>query len=115
MSHLKAIHEQNMAQMKEVAPHLSTSEFNADTKCFDGDVVIAMRSSLSGEPLPRFDLLVIDEAHHVPCDQYTDIITRCRDSNPNMKVLGMTATPNRGDKKGMVSQCDTICMGPCGC
>jgi len=53
------------------------------------------------DAMPALDLLVIDEAHHVAADSYRRIIDRARDRNPDIRVFGVTATPNRGDKKGL--------------
>ena len=47
--------------------------------------------------LPRADLLVIDEAHHCPAVTYTRII----ESYPDAILLGLTATPCRGDGRGL--------------
>jgi DNA repair protein RadD len=47
--------------------------------------------------LPPADLLVIDEAHHCPAATYRKII----DAFPNAVVLGLTATPCRGDGRGL--------------
>jgi superfamily II DNA or RNA helicase len=49
--------------------------------------------------LPRADLLVIDEAHHCPAQTYRKII----DAYPNAVLLGLTATPCRGDGRGLGS------------
>ena len=48
-------------------------------------------------PLPPADLLVIDEAHHCPATTYRAII----DAYPNAVLLGATATPCRGDGRGL--------------
>jgi DNA repair protein RadD len=48
-------------------------------------------------PLPPADLLVIDEAHHAPAATYRAII----DAYPNAVLLGATATPCRGDGRGL--------------
>jgi superfamily II DNA or RNA helicase len=47
--------------------------------------------------LPVADLVVVDEAHHSPARTYTKLI----DSYPNATVLGLTATPCRGDGRGL--------------
>jgi DNA repair protein RadD len=47
--------------------------------------------------LPRADLLVIDVAHHCPANTYTKII----EGYPNAILLGLTATPCRGDGRGL--------------
>jgi DNA repair protein RadD len=47
--------------------------------------------------LPPADLLLIDEAHHCPATTYRKII----DAYPNAILLGLTATPCRGDGRGL--------------
>jgi DNA repair protein RadD len=47
--------------------------------------------------LPLADLLVIDECHHAPATTYRKII----DAYPNAVLLGLTATPCRGDGRGL--------------
>jgi DNA repair protein RadD len=45
-----------------------------------------------------FSLLVIDECHRVADDgetQYQDVIRRLKEANPNLCILGLTATPFR--------------------
>jgi superfamily II DNA or RNA helicase len=58
--------------------------------------------------LPPADLLVIDEAHHCPANTYTKIIA----AYPNAVVLGLTATPCRGDGRGLGGIFDTIVETP---
>ena len=48
-------------------------------------------------PLPAADLLIIDEAHHCPANTYRRII----ESYPNAVLIGLTATPCRGDGRGL--------------
>jgi superfamily II DNA or RNA helicase len=56
-----------------------------------------------------FGLIVIDEAHHAVAASYTTVIDYFRNGNPdagiqgnpNVKVLGVTATPKRTDKLAM--------------
>lgn len=44
-----------------------------------------------------FDLLMIDEAHHSSAGSYRELVQWLIDGNPNAKVLGITATPDRAD------------------
>ena len=55
----------------------------------------AMR--LDRMPLPPADLLIVDEAHHCPATTYRKIIAEY----PNAVLIGMTATPCRGDGRGL--------------
>jgi DNA repair protein RadD len=47
--------------------------------------------------LPSADLLVIDEAHHCPANTYLRII----DAYSEATLIGLTATPCRGDGRGL--------------
>ena len=58
--------------------------------------------------LPPADLLVIDEAHHCPAETYRKII----DAYPNAVLLGLTATPCRGDGRGLGGIFETIIECP---
>jgi DNA repair protein RadD len=51
---------------------------------------------------------VIDEAHHAVADSYRRIIDRVRDANPDCRIFGVTATPNRGDRKGLREVFDNV-------
>jgi DNA repair protein RadD len=51
--------------------------------------------------IPKIDFLVIDEAHHSTSDSYQRIITQIKKINPNLLIYGVTATPNRSDKKNL--------------
>ena len=48
----------------------------------------------------QFDLLIIDEAHHATAPTYRRLIDHYR-QNPNLKVLGVTATPDRADEEAL--------------
>ena len=62
--------------------------------------------------LPRFNLIDIDEAHHSIAGQYRSLI----ESQPQAYLLGVTATPERLDGRGLGRSCggvfDTLVMGP---
>ncbi|WP_039758491.1 DEAD/DEAH box helicase [Bartonella queenslandensis] len=105
LAHRDELTFQNETKFRRVNPGLSTSIFNANKKSWNGDVTFAMVQTLARESnlqsLPPLDALVIDEAHHARADSYMRVIEAAQQRNPNMKLLGMTATPNRGDKKGL--------------
>ncbi len=105
LAHRDELTIQNKDKFKRVNPDLSTSVFDASIKSWHGEVTFAMVQTLSREnnlaSMPPLDILVIDEAHHARADSYMRIIDRVREVNAGVKLLGMTATPNRGDKKGL--------------
>lgn len=77
-------------------------------------VVVGSFQTLAGESrnkrtgkrrIDKFDphdfcFLWIDEAHHILADSYKRVADYFA-SNPNCKVLGVTATPDRGDKQAL--------------
>jgi len=48
----------------------------------------------------QFGLLIIDEAHHATSPSYRRVIDYYR-TNPALKVLGVTATPDRADEQAL--------------
>lgn len=48
----------------------------------------------------EFALLVVDEVHHATATSYRKVIDYYR-QNPNLKVLGITATPDRTDEEAL--------------
>jgi DNA repair protein RadD len=58
--------------------------------------------------LPPADLVVVDEAHHCRARTWKAII----DAYPNAIVLGLTATPCRGDGRGLGNLFEEIVEGP---
>ena len=47
--------------------------------------------------LPAADLIIVDEAHHSPARTYRSLL----DFYPKAAVIGITATPCRGDGRGL--------------
>lgn len=57
---------------------------------------------------PRmYGLIVCDEYHHFVAKSNRNVLTWFR-QNPNLKELGVTATPIRGDKAGLHNICDSV-------
>lgn len=44
-----------------------------------------------------FGLIVVDECHHATAATYKKVVEHFQKLNPNLKVVGITATPNRAD------------------
>jgi superfamily II DNA or RNA helicase len=95
----------------EMAVHWATPEWldwdHAPTR-----VIVSSVQTLSTGRMKRFasgfDLLVIDEAHHAPAESYRRIIEHFRAINPEMRVLGVTATPDRADELALGSVFETV-------
>ena len=77
----------------------------AESSCFGswyrvvvGSVQTLMRENrLKKFPENYFSTIIIDEAHHVISDSYQKVLQHF----PRAKVLGVTATPDRGDMKDL--------------
>jgi len=70
-----------------------------------GSVQTMMRESrLARFPEDYFGTIVVDEAHHSTADSYTRILEHFGGA----KVLGVTATPDRGDKKNLGQIFETL-------
>jgi len=54
-----------------------------------------------------FDLLVIDECHHAVANSYLEIIEWFK-QNDKLRVLGVTATPDRYDQRALGQVFDTV-------
>jgi superfamily II DNA or RNA helicase len=97
-----------------VIPGIEKAEQKSE--CFDKIVIASIQTLVSG-PLgikrytkfdPNdFNLLLIDEAHHAASPSYREFIKYMQDGNPRLKLVGVTATPDRGDRVGMHNVFDT--------
>ena len=65
-----------------------------------GSVQTMQRRDYSGQ----FQTIIVDEAHHAVSPSYQTVLGQF----PDAKVLGVTATPDRGDKKSLAQYFDGI-------
>ena len=65
-----------------------------------GSIQTMSRRDYSGQ----FDTIIIDEAHHAISPSYKKLLEQF----PDAKVLGVTATPDRGDKKSLAQYFEGI-------
>ena len=112
LAHRDELTAQNRAKFQRVVPGVATSVIDATEKSWGGQVAFAMVPTLARASnladMPRLDLLVVDEAHHAVADSYRRIIDRVREANPDARIFGVTATPNRGDRKGLREVFDNV-------
>jgi superfamily II DNA or RNA helicase len=77
----------------------------------DAQVVVASVQTLMREkrlsrwPRDHFNLVVVDEAHHALAESYQRVLAHF---DGHAKVLGVTATPDRGDKKSLGSYFEDV-------
>ena len=100
-----------------VTPQVEMAAYRAKPEWLDWEyaptrVIVSSVQTLSTGRMKRFesgfDLLVIDEAHHAPAESYRRIIEHFRAINPEMRVLGVTATPDRADELALGSVFESV-------
>lgn len=80
---------------------------NADYWENDNDIISASIQTLYArietkefkELVKDKEFLIVDEAHHFPAETYLAVYFKILDYNPNIKLLGVTATPFRSDEQ----------------
>ena len=112
VAHREELIHQAAAKIHAVTGDMPEIEMNvnrADTHIFARSkcVVASIQTLLAqdGARLKKFrpqdfGQLIIDEAHHAVADGYATVIEHFR-QNPDLRVLGVTATPDRADEQAM--------------
>ena len=113
LAHRDELTSQNRDKFGRINPGVSVSVVDASVKDWSGCATFAMVPTLARQSnlasMPRLDLLIVDEAHHAAADSYRRIIDAAYDKNPGLKLFGVTATPNRGDRKGLREIFSNVC------
>jgi superfamily II DNA or RNA helicase len=105
LQHRSELVQQNMSKYLKINPNSWPSLYTAGQKSWGGNAIFAMVQTLARHTntIPPLDLLIIDEAHHTAANSYRKIVDAVRKENPECKIAGFTATPERQDKKGLLS------------
>lgn len=111
IAHRKELIDQPHARVAQFWPDMAhrTGIVMADRKDNDAQLIVATIQTLA---IPgrletileygKIDYVVIDEAHHaIRGSAYDTVVQRIREHNQSAKVLGVTATPQRGDGAGL--------------
>jgi len=102
-----------------IRPEIEMAELNAHTDFFSrSEVVIGTIQTLNSGPKDKkrmtrfkpddFGLIVIDEFHHACAKSYRTLLDYFKSGNPDIKILGVTATPKRGDGLALGQICDSV-------
>ena len=110
LAHVKELLEQTRNHILSAAPDLTldVGVYSAGLRSRDTDTKILVAGIQSvykrAEELGPFDIVMVDEAHTIPVDgegMYLSFLRDMEKVNPNVRVIGLTATPFR-TKEGMV-------------
>ena len=102
LAHVKELLEQNAEKIQALCPGLDIGVYSAGLKRRDTNhsVIVAGIQSVyrCACELGAFDLVIVDEAHLIPPDgegMYRQFLGDALIVNPNLRVIGLTATPYR--------------------
>jgi DNA repair protein RadD len=99
--------------LRQLSGHLGNVEvphvtLMAGGKVEDSQVTVASIQTLARREFEPPDFIFSDEHHHVASDTLSNLLARWKDA----KVLGVTATPERLDGKGLRPWADVLVLGP---
>jgi DNA repair protein RadD len=102
LAHRKELLEQNSEKIKTLLPDMSIGVYSSGLKLRDTkhDIIVGGIQSLY-EIADRFgkrNLIIVDECHLIPKDKggmYSQFLSECKDINPALRIIGLTATPYR--------------------
>ncbi len=101
LAHVKELVEQNHAKYMALGLDAGIYSAGLDRKESHQKVIFGSIQSIARASVSFFDnfsLLIIDECHRVSTDddtQYFQVISKLRELNPDLCILGLTATPYR--------------------
>ncbi len=102
IAHVKELLQQSAKKIAELAPDASLGVYSAGLgeRTTDAQIVVAGIQSIyqRAEELGPFQLIIVDEAHMIPADgdgRYRTFLAAAKNVNPNVRVVGLTATPYR--------------------
>lgn len=104
LAHVKELLQQSVDKLKQVCSDLLVGVYSAGLKRRDTEhaVIVAGIQSVYKRAceLDAFDLILVDECHLIPSDgegMYRHFLSEARVLNPQVRVVGFTATPFRLD------------------
>jgi superfamily II DNA or RNA helicase len=104
LAHREELINQAVDKLAAATGIVAQVEMGDDRASLDAPVVVASVQTMMREtrrsrwPRDHFGLVVVDEAHHSLADSYLNTL---RHFDGHAKVLGVSATPDRGDKKNL--------------
>lgn len=104
LQHRDELLTQNCAAITSITG-LPSSVVKAERDDWSGRIIFASQQTLARqrrrENMVPVSHIIIDEAHHVEAESYKQIIGHARTLRPDVKLIGMSATPERADGRGL--------------
>lgn len=102
VQHTEELLEQNMLTIARITGAHCTIVMEGSND-WTGRIVFASIPTISRAKriadLRSFSHMLVDECHHSAAPSWERIIDRARSKNPKLRLLGLSATPDRGDGK----------------
>ncbi|HEX8875511.1 MAG TPA: DEAD/DEAH box helicase family protein, partial [Phycisphaerales bacterium] len=102
LAHVKELLEQAADKLRVIAPDVPMGIYSAGLKRKDLGYAVTVAGIQSiwkkACDLGPVDLIIVDEAHMVPAEDdgmYRQFIADAKVVNPNVRIIGLTATPYR--------------------
>ena len=119
LAHVKELLEQNANKVKSLYPDIPVGIYSAGLNSRDTSepVLVAGIQSVynKADQLGKFDIIIVDEAHLIAPEgdgMYRTFISDSKLINPNVRIIGLTATPFRM-KGGLICQPENILNAVC--
>jgi DNA repair protein RadD len=108
IQHRNELVKQNKDTFKRYCPTEKTDVYTAERKAWSDGATFAMVQTLCRPAnlatMPSgMSALFCDECHHIAADSYMNIVQAFRERSPDGVILGLTATPERGDKQALTA------------
>lgn len=113
-SHVAELLKQNAAKLRAIMPDADIGFYSAGLDSYDlnNDFLFAgIQSIFRVQDMGRFEVLIIDEVHSLSrkdMSMWHKLISTLRGFYPNLKIIGVTATPYRMDSGSLVSGDDAL-------
>lgn len=100
LAHVKELLQQTAEKLQAICPTVRVGTYSAGLKKRETEapVIVAGIQSVHGKAaqLGRFDLVIVDETHLIGEEgRYRELIADLQVINPDLRVIGLTATPYR--------------------
>ena len=111
IQHREELVNQNREKFTRMNPKRRTSIYGMGNRDDSGETIFGMIQTIQRgmDKIPTLDVLMIDEAHHARADTYHRLVEHVLDKNPSCYIAGVTATPARGDGKGLRPIFSNVC------
>jgi len=117
LAHRRELLDQTAEKIHLVSPNVSIGIVQSSRNELGQNITVASIQTLAHRSKSRlneliangpYGLVVCDEAHHAVSKQWTGVLRKLREANPEMLLFGMTATPGRADGTALDSVFDDI-------